>query len=184
LTGAFGKSLVDGPLLCEAADFGAPPAAPDLAPDLATPVDDRTAAYISKMQPGFDALRQSVAQLASLLVLASIDGRGRILDPPVLALAIGAHREAEDMLRAEPVPDDAAHHHHHLSLAAERIGEALGIARQRSLRSDAASLDRTIRLLRAGWEEMLSASRALPGFQVVDFNQSCCTLHRRRAPRP
>lgn len=169
-----GKSVDDGARRCEAVGVAVLPTSPGYVEKL----DDRSAAYISRLRPSFDLLRDSTAQLAGLLVLASIDRRGRMLDPPILDLAIDAHRDAEDRLRAVPVPPNAAHHHFHLSLAAERIGEALRIARERSLRSDPASLDRTIRILRAGWEEMLSAAKALPGFQVVDFGRSCCAVHR------
>ncbi len=146
-------------------------------PDL----DDRTSAYILEARGIFEALRNAAAQLAGMLVLASIGARERILDEPILAQADSAYREAENKLRLTAPPPAAAHHHHHLSLASERIGEALRIARQGSLRLNKGSLDQAHRLLRAGWREMLSASKALPGFQVVDFTQSCCGAHRIRA---
>lgn len=144
-------------------------------------IDDRTAAYVLKTQPSFDGLRSAAAQLAGLLVLASIGGRDRVLDEPLLEQAESAHKEADDELRITDAPTPAAHHHFHLSLASERIREALRIARQGSLRIDDASLDRAHLALKAGWQEMLSASKALPGFQVVDFTKSCCAAHRARA---
>jgi hypothetical protein len=144
-------------------------------------LDDRTAAYILKARTSFEALRNAAAQLAGLLVLASVGARERVLDEPILAQAESAYREAEEKLRSTEAPAPAAHHYHHLSLASERIGEALRIARQGSLRLNEASFDRAHQALRAGWREMLSASRALPGFQVVDFTQSCCAAHRARA---
>jgi hypothetical protein len=146
-------------------------------------IDDRTAAYVLKTQPSFEGLRSAAAQLAGLLVLASIGGRDRVLDEPLLEQAESAHREAEDKLRATHAPAAAVHHHFHLSLASERICEALRIARQGSLRINDASLDRAHQALKAGWQEMLSASKALPGFQVVDFTQACCAVHRGRAAR-
>jgi hypothetical protein len=142
-------------------------------------LDDRTAAYIRKAQVSFELLRNAAARLAGLMVLASIGSRERVLDEPLLAQAEDAFREAEDMLRGVAVPDAAAHHHFHLSTASRQIGEALRAARQGALRLDSGSLDRTHRLLRGGWQDMLSASKALPGFQVVDFGQSCCAAHLR-----
>jgi hypothetical protein len=147
-------------------------------PELGENLVDRTAEYVLETQASFESLRRAAAQLAGLLVLASIGGRDRVLDEPILEEAMSAHREAEDKLRATPVPAAGAHHHYHLSLASERIGDALRIARQGSLRLDDASLDRTVQVLRAGWQEMLSAGKALPGFQVVDFTRSCCAAHR------
>ncbi|RBP07322.1 hypothetical protein DFR50_12847 [Roseiarcus fermentans] len=141
-------------------------------------LDGRTATYVLKAQAGFDALRNAAAQLAALLVLVSIGKRDRVLDEPILAQAETAFKEAEDILGAIEAPAAAAHHHFHLSLARERIGEALRIARQGSLRIDEPSLDRAHQTLKAGWREMLAGSKALPGFQVVDFSQSCCAAHR------
>ncbi len=141
-------------------------------------LDDRTATYVLKTQAPFEALRNAAAQLAGLLVLASIGERDRVLDEPILGQAETAYKEAEDMLGAIEAPAAAAHHHFHLSLACERIGDALRIARQGSLRINEASLDRAHQTLKEGWREMLSASKALPGFQVVDFSQSCCAAHR------
>jgi hypothetical protein len=143
-------------------------------------LDDRTAAYILETRGSFEALRNAAAQLAGLLVLASIGTRERVLDEPILEQAESAYREAEGKLRSAVVPAAAAHHHHHLSLASEWIGEALRIARQGSLRLNEASFDRAHQTLREGWREMLSAGKALPGFQVVDFTQSCCAAHRGR----
>jgi hypothetical protein len=154
----------------EAGSFQALPAGPHL--------DDRTAAYILETQATFDWLRNAAGQLAGLLVLASIGARERVLDEPILAGAESEYRQADDKLRLTAAPPAAAHHHRHLSLASERIGEALCIARQGSLRLNEGSLDRTHRTLRAAWQELLFASKALPGFQVVDFNQSCCAVHR------
>jgi hypothetical protein len=146
-------------------------------------IDDLTAAYVLQTQPSFDGFRSAAAQLAGLLVLASIGGRDRVLDEPLLEQAESAYKEAEDILLATDAPAVAAHHHFHLSLASERICEALRIARRGSLRINDASLDRAHQALKAGWREMLSASRALPGFQVVDFTQACCAVHRGRAAR-
>ena len=157
----------------DAEGFQALPVGPDL--------DDRTVAYILETRATFEALRNAAAQLAGLLVLASIGARERVLDEPILEQAASVYREADEKLRLTKAPAAAAHHHYHLSLASERIGEALGVARQGSLRLNEASFDRAHRMLRAGWREMLSASKALPGFRVVDFNQSCCAAHRGRA---
>jgi hypothetical protein len=167
------EGFAEGRRIGDVGGFRALPADPDL--------DDRTAVYIVEARAIFEALRNAAAQLAGLLVLASIGARERVLDEPILAQADSAYREAEDKLRLTAAPPAAAHHHHHLSLASERIREALRIARHGSLRLNEGSLDQAHRMLRAGWREMLSASKALPGFQVVDFTRSCCGAHRVRA---
>ena len=165
----------DMALLAEVSEFAA-------GPDLPDDIDHQTAAYVLRTRATFNELREAAAQLAGLLVLASIGGRSRMLDLPALELAGSAHKEANALLQGAPVPSTAAHHHHHLSSAAERIGEALRIARQGSLRFDDTALDRTFQILKAGWREMLAAAKALPGYEVVNFG-GCCAARRQAAPR-
>jgi hypothetical protein len=175
MTRAQRQGFADGEQKGAVGTFRALPAGADL--------DGRTAAYVLETRATFEALRNAAGHLAGLLVLAAIGARERVLDEPILAQAESAYREAEDKLRLTAPPPAGVHHHHHLSLASERIGEALRVARRGSLRLNDASLDRAHRVLRAGWREMLFASRALPGFQVVDFAQSCCAAHRARVAR-
>lgn len=149
----------------------------DLESTLSDRLDDRTLTYILSLRPCFDSLRQVAAQLAGLLVLAASGGRTTILEIPVLDLAVDALREAEDAIHAVCVPPRARRHHFHLERAADRIGSALAIARSGSLRHDDAALEGMLKLLRDGWQQLHRAARALPSFQVVDFNQACCALH-------
>lgn len=149
----------------------------DLESALSGQLDDRTLAYVLAVRPCFDALRQVAAQLAGLLVLASSGGRTTVLQIPVLDLAVDAFGEAEDTIHVVPVPPRALHYHFHLARAADRIGGALAIARSGSLRRDDDAIEGMLKLLRAGWNELHRAAQALPGFQVVDFNQACCALH-------
>jgi hypothetical protein len=166
--------------VCDLAESAAPPeaeAASILETDLADNLDDLTLAYVLKARDCFDSLRQAAAQLGGLLLLASTGGSSQILDLPMLELAAAAQREAEAALREASIPAPALHHHFHLSRASDRIGEALRIALQGSIRFDESALDRTFQTLQAGWQDMLSATRTLPGFQVVDFSQACCAAH-------
>ncbi|MBW4025048.1 MAG: hypothetical protein HIU92_18285 [Proteobacteria bacterium] len=149
----------------------AEPDAPEAVPDL----DDRTLAYVLAARDPFEGLRRAASQLAGLLVLAAIGSR-EAQGNPMLDMAIAAHREAVERLRALTPPARATHHHHHLSLAAEALGEALTTTRH-SLR-----LTETVNgvidgRLRQALEDLRWASRALPGFELVNFSQGCCAMH-------
>jgi hypothetical protein len=142
-----------------------------LSPDL----DDRTTAYILKAREPFEGLRRASSQLAGLLVLAALGSR-TTQGNPMLETAIAAHAEAADGLRALTPTARGAHHHLHLCLAAERLGAALVVARHNLPRDEAVS-DRIYSLLKQSMEDLRWASRALPGFALVNFAQGCCAMH-------
>ncbi len=145
-------------------------------------LDDRTIAYALAVRAAFDSLRQAVAQLAGLLVLASSGARSSILDHPMLERATARRAEAEDLIERAKVPTTAIHHHHHLRCASAGIGRALALAANLSYRSDDAVLDRVLAELREAWRELHRTTQFLPGFQVVDFGQACCAAHVLRPP--
>jgi hypothetical protein len=129
-------------------------------------VDDQTAVYILATRTAFEDLRQVVSLLAGLLVLATAKGKS---DPPDLQPARRLLQQAGDALRAAPLSTQAAGHHAHLLRAAEHLAIALQRA---SLRID---VDSILPPLRSGYDALQKASQTLPGFEMVAFEQGCCS---------
>jgi len=121
--------------------------------------DDQTTAYVLHTQPCFEDLKQVAAQLAGLLVLEEL---GATPDHPMLLSAQSAHRNAVDRLRSARVPPRARAHHNHLLAAARNLKSALD-----------GTGDKLIPLERC-YAELRAASRALPGFPIISFEQGCC----------
>ena len=138
-------------------------------------LDDKTTVYVLKARGPFEGLRRAASQLAGLLVLVAIGSR-TTQGNPMLEMAIAAHGEASAELQSLTPTERGAHHHLHLRRAAERLGEALTIARH-SLQLDAAVTDRVYGLMKQALEDLRWASRALPGFELVNFSQGCCAMH-------
>ena len=127
-------------------------------------IDDQTTAYILTVQVYFEDLKQVAAQLAGLLVL---EAAGAAQDHPMLASAGQAYRNAADGLKSARVPVRARRHHDHLLAAAAKLGEAL---RERG---------DPLGLIEGAYAELRSASRTLPGFQMISFERGCCSeAHR------
>jgi hypothetical protein len=134
-------------------------------------IDDQTAAYILAVQVYFEDLKQVAAQLAGLLVL---EAAGAAPDHPMLASAGQAYKNAVDGLNRVRVSARVRAHHNHLLAAAAKLNEALR-----------ANGD-TLRLLEGAYAELRWASRTLPGFQMISFEQGCCAVeneaHRPKGP--
>jgi hypothetical protein len=122
-------------------------------------IDDQTTAYILAVQAYFEDLKQVAAQLAGLLVL---EAAGAAPDHPMLASAGRAYQNAADGLKSVRVTARAKAHHNHLLAAAAKLDESLRTSGD------------TLRLLESAYAELRSASRALPGFQMISFEQGCC----------
>jgi hypothetical protein len=122
-------------------------------------IDDQTTAYILAVQVYFEDLKQVAAQLAGLLVL---EAAGAAPDHPMLASAGQAYRNAVDGLKGVRVSAGARAHHKHLLAAAGKLDEAMR------------STGDTLRLLECAYAELRSASRTLPGFQMISFEHGCC----------
>jgi len=138
-------------------------------------VDDATAAYILENQKCFEDLKQVASQLAGLLVLAAAGSKSALPEHPMLEAAQQLFREAADALRrARPTPR-AQPHHRHLKQAAGAIGRALNAA-VRCFRplGGGLDIDPILLPLRAGYEELERAARALPGFETVAYDRACC----------
>jgi hypothetical protein len=145
-------------------------------------VDDATAAYVASMRAPFELLRQAESQLAGLLVLATAS-RQAIAGHPMLDLGAEAIREAEEGIRAVRVPGRARHHHAHVLEAMRAIQAAIQAARRCLMRGDETAIDAVLGPLRAAHQNLLWATGALPGFEIVALSQACCAQHA-AAKRP
>jgi hypothetical protein len=143
---------------------------------LTAQLDDATTSYVVNTRVPFDLMRQANGQLAGLLVLAASGGRSA-QDHPMLHLAEECLREALDGIRGIRPPPQAEHHHLHLLEAARAIRLALRMARERLHQRDDASMDAIMEPLRAGFRQLQWAAGALPGFEIVAFEQGCCASH-------
>jgi hypothetical protein len=144
-------------------------------------LDDRTVAYAIAMRGSFDDLRRAAAQLAGLLVLTAAGSRQATPDHPMLVLACKTYDQAADSIRTASAPTQGEHHHRHLTRAALWIGRALTRARDGARPAGTLDVDETLVLLRRGWQELQWTSGTLPGFEIVAFDQACCTHHARAA---
>jgi len=146
------------------------------------PENDRLRDYADAMVPCFERTQESAARLAGLLVEAEIVGHKSRFDNEALLLGLKARDEAVCLLASVDANKADAHFHHHASLALERLCQAWAALEDRR-QGLIAALD-PLPMLQAAWREMQAASRILPGFDTVDFGNSCCAMHRQIAARP
>jgi hypothetical protein len=138
-------------------------------------LDDLTVTYVLAARPHFENLRHVAAQLAGLLVLAATGARSAAPDHPLLHSAETLFQESIDGIRRTRTTDRARRHHQHLTQAAAALDTALSAARDRLGRPDGrADLDPIMLPLRAGYSHLQHAANALPGFEMVAFDQGCC----------
>ena len=139
-------------------------------------LDDLTVTYVLAARPHFENLRQVAAQLAGLLVLAATGARSAAPDHPLLHAAEALFEESVDGIRRTRATGRALPHHQHLTQAAAAIDAALTAARDRLGRPDGrGDLDlRSSTPLRIGYTHLQHAANALPGFEMVAFEQGCC----------
>lgn len=144
--------------------------------DATTALDERTLAYIGRAQDCFTFAQDAASRVAGLLVLLEVTGGSRLtLDHGARANAKELMEHAEAQFGSLRPTEQSGHFHHHL-------GQGLRLVRQtldeidRKLDGLIAARD-PLPILQQAWAELRSASRLLPGFEVVDFTQSCCALH-------
>ncbi|HWF10837.1 MAG TPA: hypothetical protein VG297_20355 [Bryobacteraceae bacterium] len=135
-------------------------------------VDDRTAAYAAVTLPCFEDLKQAAAQIAGLLVLAAAGSSAAAPDHPLITAAAQVQRQAEDALRSARVSKAARVHYEYLSRASAKLARVLSVL--------GAGRD-ALPLLEGVYADLRAASRALPGFQMLDFERGCCGPHRAQA---
>jgi len=140
-------------------------------------LDDRTVGYAIASQPIFEDLRQVAAQLAGMLVLFATGAKTAAPDHPMLTTASQLFEQAADAVqRVRPsVTGRARRHHDDLKQAAAALRDALAATRLELAKpSLAADLDAPLSPLRDAYARLQHAASALPGFQMVAFEQGCC----------
>jgi hypothetical protein len=138
-------------------------------------IDDRTTAYVIAAQPMFEDLRQVAAQLAGLLLLAATASKESTPDHPMLAASKQVLKQADDGVKrvADLVSERARPHYDSLVNANASLGIALACAGAWPL-----DVDAVIVPLRASYDHLQAASRALPGFPIIEMDQGCCALSK------
>jgi hypothetical protein len=139
--------------------------------------------YVVECQPVHERLRDLLTQLGGLALMTMLRREGRFDCTTPLRRAREALSETSETLRRLPVPPGAAHHHHHMSEAYCAIERVCGLlsAGSRLGGAEAAKLELS-RELRSAADHLRFASRAMPGFEMVDLAQSCCAAHAASAP--
>jgi len=145
------------------------------------PLDDPTVAYVIASQPQFEDLRQVAAQLAGLLVLKATGSREASPDHPMLTAAERLLEEACARLQDARPTERARPHAARLRKAADAL--AIALSATRAALATAGDID-PLNPLRTAYDELQHASRALPGFRMVAFEQGCCAGHATSALLP
>lgn len=138
-------------------------------------LDDRTAEYVAAAQKIFRGLQDVIGRLAGLLVLEALGQSQMAFDGPTLAATRDVTTDTTERLRGLRPTPRSAHFHHHLARAASLVRVSVTLVE--SQRDHRIAARDPLPCLRGAWEEMTSASKILPGFEIVDFGQSCCALH-------
>jgi hypothetical protein len=128
-------------------------------------VDDQTTAYILATQTYFEDLKQVAAQLAGLLVLSASGAKSATPDHSMLSSAEQLYKNATDGLKSVRATPRARRHHESLQTALAKLGEAL---------SSAKGTGDPLIPLESAYADLRSASRTLPGFEMVSFQHCCC----------
>ena len=144
-------------------------------------LDDRTVAYVIAARPVFDDLRQVAAQLAGLLVFAATGSKEATPDHPMLDASKRVFAQADDGVNrvSTLVTDGTRQHYRALAAARESLTRTLACA-------DAwpPDVDAVLIPLRDAYAHLQQAASALPGFQMVSFDQGCCAVIAARPTSP
>lgn len=138
--------------------------------------NDASARYATAAQPAFEAGRDAAFRLAGLLIAATMGSR-HMLDLPLRAAALESLQSAGDLFSSLVPTPRVEHFHFHLQRGLDDLRMAFA-ATDAELAGKAGA--DPFAVLRAAWSHMEAASRALPGFETVDFKQSCCAWHQAR----
>ena len=138
-------------------------------------IDDETVAYTLEAHKYFEDLRQVAAQLAGLLVLAAAGGKSATPDHPMLEAAGRLHESASAAIRGLRATPRASAHRDCLSRAAAALECALASAQTHLWRTGrGAEIEPIMLPLQAAYDELRLAAGALPGFEMISFEQACC----------
>ncbi len=148
-------------------------------------IDDETVAYILSAQKYFEDLRQVAAQLAGLLVLAAAGGKSATPDHPMLEAAKQLHESAAAGIRGLRVTPRASTHRDYLSRTAAALECALSSAQTHLCRAvRGVEVEPILYPLQAAYAQLQLAAAALPGFEMISFDQACCgpQIHATKVP--
>jgi hypothetical protein len=148
-------------------------------------IDDETVAYILPAQKYFEDLRQVAAQLAGLLVLAAAGSKSAPPDHPMLEVAKQLHKSATAGIRGLRATERASAHRDYLSRAAAALECALSSAQTHlSSAGRSAEIEPILHPLQAAYAQLQLAEAALPGFEIISFDQACCRpqIHATNVP--
>jgi hypothetical protein len=148
-----------------------PPAADEAFDPASLQMDDRAINYIARARATYSDLRHVAAQLASLALAATLGGGPGLCEHPMLATVRETLSALGDDLWSGAPPPVARAHCDHLRRATALFVTAADDARQ------ARGVEAWLQFVHQAWGEMHAAARALPGFAVVSFGQSCCAAH-------
>jgi len=114
-----------------------------------------------------------------MLVLYATGAKTAAPDHPLLTTASQLFAQASDAVeRVRPlVSERARRHHDELAHAAAALGDALAATRvELGKPGVTADLDAALAPLRHAYDSLQRAASALPGFQMVSFDQACCSV--------
>jgi hypothetical protein len=139
---------------------------------------DPLARYISEAEPPHDLLRRGLIQLSGFLLKRTIAGPRAIVDYAPVEAARERIREAAEDVRNLRAPASAAHHRSHLTAALAALESALAAALSTTDRDG----DALFHFVQESERHLRAVGRATPGFETVDFKQTCCAMQGVDAP--
>jgi hypothetical protein len=136
-------------------------------------IPDDAGRYMLEAHRHFEDLKLVASQLAGILLVVESCSGGSVAGHPMLARAEELFQECQDGIRRLKPGASSQHHHHHLTEAATLIATTLATLASSRL----ADSTKALASLKAGWQQLIHASHALPGFEAIDLSQSCCADH-------
>jgi len=151
---------------------------------LADTLDERTIRYVLKTRPLFEDLRQAVGQVAGMLVLAAAGAKTVTQDHPLFASACETLGRVSDLIRSTQPDARAVHHHRHLLKAMEALGLAMtrGKEGMHLHGMEPERIEPVLEPLQVAYKHLAWAAKALPGFEIVSFDQACCAPQHSATP--
>jgi hypothetical protein len=129
--------------------------------------------YVLDAKPVYEALRAEMVQLAAFLLTRLTANGRRIVDPAHVENSQPRLAEARQGLGELRPPASAAHHYWHMQGAQRALERAETAALSRA----DCDRDALFHRLEEAEAHLRAASRALPGFALVDLSQACCAAH-------
>jgi hypothetical protein len=119
-----------------------------------------------------------------MLLLAAAGSKTVTQDHPLLATARATLERVGDGIAAAHPSPRAVHHHRHVVAAVGALGLALRRAQEDMHLSslDRGRVDAVLEPLNTAYGNLAWAAHALPGFELVSFDQACCAPQQPEKP--